>query len=60
MWVIAAVIIAILLAGLIYLIRLDGHFHIKGYGQLLQAKKMAGRETSHNVVIDNYNQRRTS
>ena len=25
-----------------------------------QAKKMAGRETSHNVVIDNYNQRRTS
>jgi hypothetical protein len=26
----------------------------------MKAKKMAGRETSHNVVIDNYNQRRTS
>ena len=26
----------------------------------LRAKKMAGRGTSHKVVIDNYNQRRTS
>jgi hypothetical protein len=27
---------------------------------VMRAKKMAGRETSQNVVIDNYNQRRTS